>query len=268
MKNRYGFNGQEMDNEISGSGNSYTAEFWQYDPRLGRRWNLDPKPQVGLSRYSVMNDSPIWLTDPNGDCPPGVKCDDVVGKPEISADNGGKNNNRVGRSTTRNHKGVDIIAPKGADIKAVMGGEVFKVINNHQSDEYSGKRNPSNPKPSTTGLGNTVIIKTTLSEDYTYQMDGGKSYTIKKGETVFIKYSHLDIGKKILEGTKIHAGTIIGTADATGNPGFFNGQWGIKPEYRHVHIEARIGDAFGEVVDPEGFMNSTFDEKGNRKISK
>ncbi|WP_290711350.1 hypothetical protein, partial [Flavihumibacter sp. CACIAM 22H1] len=39
---RYGFNGQEMSNEINGVGNSYTAEFWEYDPRLGRRWNIDP----------------------------------------------------------------------------------------------------------------------------------------------------------------------------------------------------------------------------------
>ena len=39
---RYGFNGQEKDNEVYGEGNSYTAEFWEYDPRLGRRWNCDP----------------------------------------------------------------------------------------------------------------------------------------------------------------------------------------------------------------------------------
>jgi hypothetical protein len=30
---RYGFNGQEKDDEIAGIGNSYTAEFWQYDSR-------------------------------------------------------------------------------------------------------------------------------------------------------------------------------------------------------------------------------------------
>ena len=45
----YGFNGQEKSTEIND--NSYTAEFWQYDARLGRRWNLDPKPTIGLSDY-------------------------------------------------------------------------------------------------------------------------------------------------------------------------------------------------------------------------
>ena len=49
---RYFFNGQEADNEIYGEGNSLSAEFWQYDTRLGRRWNVDPKYTPMLSSYS------------------------------------------------------------------------------------------------------------------------------------------------------------------------------------------------------------------------
>jgi len=64
---RYGFNGQEKSDEIKGEGNSYTAQFWEYDPRIGRRWNLDPKPMVGWSEYSAFNNSPILYTDPLGD---------------------------------------------------------------------------------------------------------------------------------------------------------------------------------------------------------
>ena len=33
---RYAYNGMEQDNEVSDKGNSYTTEFRQYDPRLGR----------------------------------------------------------------------------------------------------------------------------------------------------------------------------------------------------------------------------------------
>ncbi|MEZ4929190.1 MAG: hypothetical protein R2777_04175 [Chitinophagales bacterium] len=33
---RFGFNGMEKDDEVSGDGNQYTTEFRQYDPRLGR----------------------------------------------------------------------------------------------------------------------------------------------------------------------------------------------------------------------------------------
>ena len=56
-----------MSNEIKGVGNSYTAEFWEYDPRVGRRWNLDPKPTVGISEYSAFGNSPIQFSDPLGD---------------------------------------------------------------------------------------------------------------------------------------------------------------------------------------------------------
>ena len=64
---RFGFNGQEKDDEVYGStGTSYTAQFWQYDPRIGRRWNLDPKPTVGISDYACFADNPIWFSDPLG----------------------------------------------------------------------------------------------------------------------------------------------------------------------------------------------------------
>jgi len=60
---RYGFNGQEKVNEISGEGNHNTAKFGELDTRLGRRWNLDPKPNPSTSNYSVFNNCPIWISD-------------------------------------------------------------------------------------------------------------------------------------------------------------------------------------------------------------
>lgn len=66
---RFGFNGQEKDDEIAGEGNINTAMYWEYDTRLGRRWNLDPKPVVGLSEYACFANNPIWYRDINGDSP-------------------------------------------------------------------------------------------------------------------------------------------------------------------------------------------------------
>jgi hypothetical protein len=66
---RYGMNGQEKVDEISGSGNHNTALFWEYDTRTGRRWNLDPKPTIGISDYACFNDNPIWNSDVLGDKP-------------------------------------------------------------------------------------------------------------------------------------------------------------------------------------------------------
>ena len=64
---RYGFNGQEKSTEINGSGNLYTALFWEYDSRIGRRWNLDPVKKPWQSDYLTFSNNPIWKLDPNGD---------------------------------------------------------------------------------------------------------------------------------------------------------------------------------------------------------
>jgi len=64
---RFGFNGQEKDDEVFGStGTSYTAEFWQYDSRIGRRWNIDPVVKPWESSYATFSGNPIWFSDPNG----------------------------------------------------------------------------------------------------------------------------------------------------------------------------------------------------------
>jgi hypothetical protein len=40
---RYSMNGQEKDTDIDAGGNHTTALYWEYDSRIGRRWNLDTK---------------------------------------------------------------------------------------------------------------------------------------------------------------------------------------------------------------------------------
>ncbi len=66
---QYGFNGIERDDQVSGSGNSYTTYWRQYDPRLGRWKSNEPKPVAWESTYSAFRNSPIALSDPNGDWP-------------------------------------------------------------------------------------------------------------------------------------------------------------------------------------------------------
>ena len=62
----FGFNGQEKSDEIAGKGNHTTAQFWEYDTRIARRWNLDPVTKPWQSDYSVMSGNPIWKMDPDG----------------------------------------------------------------------------------------------------------------------------------------------------------------------------------------------------------
>ena len=63
--------------------------FWEYDTRLGRRWNLDPVDQVSISNYAVNKLNPIWFSDPLGNVAKGStkefyaakrKIDDKVSK--------------------------------------------------------------------------------------------------------------------------------------------------------------------------------------------
>ena len=64
---RYGFNTQERDEELSE--NIYTAEYWEYDSRIVRRWNTDPDVTADESPYAVNHNNPIVFNDPDGDFP-------------------------------------------------------------------------------------------------------------------------------------------------------------------------------------------------------
>ena len=99
---RYGFNGMEKDDEVAGKGNSYTAEFWQYDSRLGRRWNIDPVVKPHRSPYDAFSNNPIIMIDPKGD----DDFFDVYG-------------NFLGSST------------EGNTIRIVNAGETFEAVQNN-----------------------------------------------------------------------------------------------------------------------------------------
>ena len=62
---RYGFNGQENSDEIATG--LTTAMYWEYDSRIGRRWNVDPVPKIWESPYLCFSGNPIWFSDPHGD---------------------------------------------------------------------------------------------------------------------------------------------------------------------------------------------------------
>jgi RHS repeat-associated protein len=65
---RYGFNGKEQDNEVSGEGNSYDFGARIYDSRLGRWMSTDPLSgkYPFASPYSFVLNTPIQAIDPDG----------------------------------------------------------------------------------------------------------------------------------------------------------------------------------------------------------
>jgi RHS repeat-associated protein len=65
---RYGFNGQERDNELKGEGNSLDFGARIYDSRLGRFLSLDPlqAKYPKLTPYCFVGNSPLIFIDPDG----------------------------------------------------------------------------------------------------------------------------------------------------------------------------------------------------------
>ncbi len=70
-KYRFGFNGMEKDDDIKGDGNSYTTDFRQYDPRIGRWLSTDPLSYKlsNQSPYNYCFNNPLYYSDEYGNIP-------------------------------------------------------------------------------------------------------------------------------------------------------------------------------------------------------
>lgn len=62
----FGFHGLERDDEVKGEGNSYTTEFRQYDPRIGRWLSVDQLFKPHESAYAGFANNPVNYLDATG----------------------------------------------------------------------------------------------------------------------------------------------------------------------------------------------------------
>lgn len=180
------------------------------------------------------------------DCSQCFEYADVWENPEISSDNGGKNNNRYGRSK-RGHKGVDILSgPVYKAVHSLMCGIVEAVVTSFKTNQYGYLK-----------LGNVINVK---SKD-------------KNGKTIYILYCHLDkvyvkVGDKIQHGQKIALSGSTGNASYSGLPNGVKGH-GIDKKNWHCHIEACADGAKAVTflgknrLQPEDYMKTKFDNNGN-----
>ena len=100
---RYGFNGQEKSDDVT-AGN-YTAMYWEYDSRTGRRWNVDPIVKDWESPYLCFSGNPIYYADPNGmdpEDPKGKTLSEVVVVCKLPKEGTNRINPKVLRSPTVN----------------------------------------------------------------------------------------------------------------------------------------------------------------------
>jgi RHS repeat-associated protein len=124
----------EKDPEIKGEGNSYTTEFRQYDPRLGRWLSLDPLMSMfpWQSPYCAFDNNPIFYTDPLGLAAEGDKVKKRDTKEYKNADKSANKFAKKVDGTVKDYgKGTKIVqyTDKNGDLK----GQIFK---QNQGDKY------------------------------------------------------------------------------------------------------------------------------------
>ena len=141
----------EKDDEVKGSGNSYTTLFRQYDPRIGRWLSIDPESKqfADLTPYNNNENNPIINADPNGDCPwcvgalVGAALDVGLQLTEIALDDDKSLTNfsftSVGVSAVAGATGVGIATKvdkvlKVANIASKAGTTAIKVTTNAATD--------------------------------------------------------------------------------------------------------------------------------------
>jgi len=151
---RYGFGGQESSNDIKGIGNSYTAENWEYDPRLGKRWNVDPIPKTYESPYSAFANNPISYIDPNGADTININRTTTVRHLKGFSDGHSDNLVTPGRSYVTQSGEIVINQAKGDD--------VFKITNTTINIDENGNQ---------TSSSNTTTL--TLNNPQTFYRSGG-----------------------------------------------------------------------------------------------
>jgi hypothetical protein len=63
---RYGFSGMEIEDQIYAGKSCSSAQFWHFDSRVCRRWDVDKQSKVSESKYSALGANPISNVDPLG----------------------------------------------------------------------------------------------------------------------------------------------------------------------------------------------------------
>lgn len=172
---KYGYQGSEMDNEIKGNGNSYTTEFRQLDPRLGRWLSIDPmaSSRPSLNPYNSMSNNPISRIDPLGNIDDWVGCEDENGKIKWSYDKD------IVTEEQAKELGYDHFKKDGSEIVGRINGGELGVIelgrngNVQYVPEYQSSASLTNPYLSSNGLNTSLTGKIPKPDLFDFLMDHG-----------------------------------------------------------------------------------------------
>ena len=200
---RYGYNGMEKDDEAKGEGNSYTTEFRQYDPRLGRWLSLDPLMAQfpNMSPYCSFNNNPVYYTDPYGLSAGGPDGEPVIGNEGCESNDGTVVQQNSGNYPTED----ELLRTQGNTKTGYWNSKTYEYMKDDKTFKYQAcqvmnmaKRMNSKSqevwglKPVT---GNNIFFDATTDEGFGYVLL--MNYKTSKGNLVEIKiplYYYSDIG--------------------------------------------------------------------------
>gem|GEM_PF-3056631 len=202
---RYGFNTQEQDDEVYGNGNLNTAEFWGYDTRLGRRWNVDPLAATFTwsSPYATYSNNPICRIDPNGK-------GDYYTKDGKHAGNDKKSDDNKAYVTTQEAIEINtvdgitdwdkVIASSSTKLLDISNTDLLTIAGKVRNETTSSAQNPTDwkePFAIASALGNSAEIKETDIMDVIGRSLASSNFTIDNNDP----YSFLPIAAVINEVT-------------------------------------------------------------------
>jgi RHS repeat-associated protein len=227
---RYAYNGMESDGEVSGSGNSYTTEFRQYDPRLARWKSLDPLMMKfpWMSPYVAFDNNPVFYTDPFGLEATNDGGDEDLFENDPNAPMGSEG---AQRPVDRPH--TDVSAPQGYSKEKAVGGQDVYLEDN--GSVYRSKT--SNQK-----LGyekGTVISFESNGRKYNASWDENHQFRgYYSGSKQY--YPKFNIEGKTFAANSLK--TLAGRDDGFNNTGDFNGIVQIED----AHMQTML--AYGTLV--------------------
>jgi RHS repeat-associated protein len=233
----YGFQGQESDDEISGTGNAVSYKYRVHDPRIGRFLSIDPlapdypwNSPYAFSENRVMdavelegleaaplNDENVSINEQEASLIQEARSTYEDDNGLIGVDPLDHMQVRVNRASNLNipsrvrsngtqytHAGFDLFAPVGTPVKSVNEGRVEDIYDNANGGAY--------------GMSITVV--------HMKNLDG-------EMQRFYTFYAHLSEAS-VSVGDHVLPGEVIGKAGQTGNA---NGQSAINS---HLHFEAGL----------------------------
>jgi len=179
---RYSFNGMETDKEVSGTGNSYTTQFRQYDPRLGRWKSIDPLAGKfpSMSPFVAFNNNPIYFVDPLGLEGEEPNDGSTEEKAEKQSNVGKVRKDVLTKKTEQGDTDDYYFRTGGGRYKAVYTEGSGWEVHQKKNGEYTGLGTKSETPSSKTDVPQTASTETTANQKPDSK---GNSPIVKSKET-------------------------------------------------------------------------------------